>query len=65
MITELRKAIEKAERLPEADQKIIAELILDEIHWNAALNDSQPELNSLAQEALEEYKKGKTKPLDL
>jgi hypothetical protein len=32
MITELKKAIEKVERLPEADQKIIAELIFDEIN---------------------------------
>jgi hypothetical protein len=65
MISELKKAIEKAETLSESDQKRIAELILDEINWDYTLQQSQPELSKLAGEALEEYKKGKTKPLKL
>lgn len=65
MISELRKAIEKAEKLTEAEQKRIADLIFDEINWDQTLQQSQRELSSLAGEALEEYKKGKTKPLNL
>ena len=65
MISELKKAIEEAEKLPETDQKRIAALILDEINWDQTLQQSQRELSTLATEALEEYKKGKTKPLNL
>jgi hypothetical protein len=65
MINELKKAIEKVERLSEADQKLIAGLILDEVNWNYTFAQSEPKLINLAEEALQEYKKGKTKPLDL
>ncbi len=65
MISELKKAIEKAERLSEQDQKMVAKIILDEISWEENFAGSQSKLSFLAQEALDEYKKGDTKPLDL
>ncbi|HMI68026.1 MAG TPA: hypothetical protein VK517_18415 [Cyclobacteriaceae bacterium] len=65
MISELKKAIEKAERLSEKDQQMVAKIILDEISWGEKFADSQSKLSFLAQEALDEYKKGDTKPLDL
>jgi hypothetical protein len=65
MISELKKAIEKADRLSEQDQKMIAKIILDEISWEEKFAGSQSKLSFLAKEALDEYKKGDTKPLDL
>lgn len=65
MISELKKAIEKAEKLSEDKQRIIADLIINEIGWDDSFKQSQDKLSILAEEALEEYKKGKTKPLDL
>jgi hypothetical protein len=63
MVDELKKAIEKAERLSKSEQQIMAQLILDEINWDQTLANSQQQLSFLAQEALEEYKAGKAKPL--
>jgi hypothetical protein len=65
MVAELKKAIEKAEKLSDKEQQAIAQLILDEISWDQTLNDSEKQLSSLAQEALNEYKKGKTKPFQI
>ena len=64
MVKELKNAIEKAERLSEADQQALAQLILSEIEWENSFEDSQEKLSSLAKEALQEYKKGKSKPLE-
>ncbi len=63
MIDELKKAVEKVENLSKSEQQIMAQLILDEINWDQTLANSQGQLSILAQEALEEYKSGKTKPL--
>jgi hypothetical protein len=63
MVEELKKALEKAEKLPIEDQKLIAEMIMDEISWDEAVRSSERKLSSLAAEALQEYKRGKTKPL--
>ncbi len=65
MVTELKKAIEKAEKLSDKEQQVIAQLIVDEISWDQTLKDSENQLSSLAQEALNEYKKGKTKPFQI
>lgn len=65
MISELKKAVEKAEKLSEKEQKIIAQLIIDEINWDKSLTESSSTLDNLSSEALEEYKKGRTKPLQL
>lgn len=65
MILELKKAIEKAERLSDQGQKTVAQIILGEISWEENFVGSQSKLSFLAQEALDEYKKGDTRPLDL
>ena len=57
--------MKKAEKLPEEKQKVIAEIILDEIQWDVSFQDSQQKLMVLAEEALVEYKAKKTKPLKL
>jgi hypothetical protein len=64
MIEELRKAMDKAEELSATEQKHIAELILSEIEWDRSLQASPEKLAILANEALAEYKAGKTKPMD-
>lgn len=65
MVNELKIAIECAEKLSVEDQKLIAELIMDEINWDQTIKGSEPKLSTLAAEALHEYKNGKTKPLNL
>jgi hypothetical protein len=65
MIKELKIAIEQASELSTEKQKEIASIILDEIGWNSSFDKSQDQLFVLAQEALSDYKAGKTQPLDL
>ncbi len=65
MIAELKKAIEKAEQLSEKEQQVIAQLIVDEIGWEQTLRNSEKHLSIMAKEALEEYKKGDAKPLQI
>jgi hypothetical protein len=64
MIEELRKAMNKAEELSATEQKYIAELILSEIESDRSLQASPEKITMLANEALTEYKAGKTKPMD-
>ena len=64
MTDELRRAMTKAEGLSSDRQKLIAELILDEINWDDAFQSSSEKLTALAKEALTDYKAGKTKPMD-
>lgn len=65
MVDELKKAVDKVEKLSETKQKEIARLIVNEIGWDQTLANSQDKLSSLAQEALDEYKSGETKPFSL
>jgi len=60
MIDQIKKAIQQIEKLPESKQIEIAELIQDELSWDAAILQTQDALASLAKEALKEYKEGKT-----
>jgi hypothetical protein len=64
MVDELKRAIEKAEKLPKGEQQALANLILSEFEWENSFANSQDKLSSLANEALSEYKKGKSKPLE-
>ncbi len=64
MTDELKKAVQRAEKLSDEQQKLLAELILDEIEWDIAFQSSSEKLSALAKEALGEYKTGKTKPMD-
>ena len=54
--------------LPPEEQDAVASLILEEIEsekrWDELFAGSQGQLVRLAEEAITEYKAGKTKPLD-
>lgn len=68
MTKALKKAFEAASRLPDADQDELAAAIIEELEaderWEAAFARSQNALERLADEALEEYRAGRTEPLD-
>ena len=62
----LEKAFEKASNLPQKKQNVIAAIVLEEIDteskWDKLFINSQDKLALLADEALKEFKAGKTKP---
>ena len=68
MTKALKKAFEAAARLPDADQDELAAAILEELEaderWDAAFARSHDALERLGDEALEEYRAGRTEPLD-
>lgn len=61
----LQKAIAKLSELPEKEQEEIASLILEEIEdekkWQTSFANSEKQLEVLAEEALTEFKQGKTR----
>jgi len=63
----LEKAFAEVAKLPERDQDAIAEWLLEELHsereWERTLADSSDVLSRLADEALEEHREGRTRPL--
>lgn len=61
----LQDVISEISTMPESEQNNIAELLYEELAWQKSFNNSQDQLKKLASEALNEYKQGKTKPLDL
>jgi hypothetical protein len=64
----LKKAFEEASKLSESEQDSLARWLMNEItserKWEKAFAESEDILDELADEALGEYKAGKTKPLD-
>lgn len=60
MINEVKRAVDAIEKLPRDQQIEIAQLIQDELSWDKAFQNNQKELSTLANEALREYKDGKT-----
>ena len=60
----LEKAFEALNKLPENEQDNFAQLIIDDLKWEKSFTNSKDILLSMANEALEEYKTGKTKPFD-
>ena len=64
----LEHALEKARKLPDAEQDAIGAIILeeleDEARWEQAFAKSQDALAKLAAEAMEEDGRGETKELD-
>lgn len=64
----LEKALNKVKGLPPEEQDVVAALILEEIEsekrWDELFAGSQDQLARLAEQAISEYKAGKTKPLD-
>ena len=65
----LEQSFSAVSKLSEEEQDAIATLIMEELaserQWAEAFSKSQDELAKLAEEALEEFRKGKTKPWDL
>jgi len=63
----LEKAFEQAERLPQILQDEVAEQLLEDIEgelkWDNTLAESQDKLAKLADQALEEYRAGRTKKM--
>jgi hypothetical protein len=64
----LNQAFQEAAKLPDMQQNIIAQWLLDELltgkKWEALFAESEDFLASLADEALSEHRSGKTKPLN-
>ena len=64
----LEQVFTEVEKLPEVEQNALAKWLLTEISsekkWDKAFADSEESLDKLAHEALQEYKQGKTKPLN-
>ncbi|MCI5217690.1 MAG: hypothetical protein D3914_00495 [Candidatus Electrothrix sp. LOE2] len=65
----LEHAFQEASKLPDTQQNMIARLLLDELlaekKWDSLFAESEDFLASLADEALKEYRAGRTEPLDL
>lgn len=65
----LEKAFKEASKLPVVDQNALAKWVLEELEsekkWELMFAESEDVLDKLADEALTEHKKGKTKPLDI
>jgi hypothetical protein len=64
----LEEALRRVESLSPKEQDAIASQIIetldDEEAWVRSFGDGQSILRSLAQEALEEHRRGETRPLD-
>ena len=65
----LEKAFSEASRLPDLQQNILARWIIDELlaekKWDILFAETEDELSALADEALNEYKQGKTQLMNL
>ena len=68
MTQALTSALAAATKLPPAEQDALAAILLEEIasenRWAQSFAKSELALESLASEALAEFRSGKTKPLD-
>ena len=64
----LEEAFKKASKLPEVEQNALAKWLLEELEdekkWEKEFSESEDVLDQLADEAVEEHRKGKTKPMD-
>ncbi len=69
MTTILSKAFKKASDLPDEIQEQLALMLIEyidfEIKWDKAFQDSQSQLAKMADKALEDFKTGQTKEMDL
>ena len=65
----LEKAFEEASELSEKEQNIVTKWLLEELaaerRWEKTFAESEDLLSQLADEALEEHRQGKTKPLNI
>jgi hypothetical protein len=69
MATLLKKLIEETAKLPEPEQEAFAAFMLAELEserrWDELFARSQDLLARLAEDARQEYRAGRTEPLDL
>ena len=64
----LQEAWDRVSKLPDEEQDRIARELLEELgdtEWDRILAETQDELRKLGEEAREEYRTGRTEPLDL
>ena len=63
----LSDAIEKASQLPENLQDELARILLDELawegRWNQTLDESTDKLDRMAEDALKDYRAGRTREM--
>lgn len=68
MTNKLKKAFDAASKLPPAEQDALAAAILQEVAveglWDAAFAKQPAVLERLADEALQEHRAGRTRPLE-
>ena len=66
MTRALEEVFKEASQLTEPEQNSLAAAIKAELEskWEKSLGDSQDVLGKLADEALEEFRSGRTEPLD-
>ncbi len=64
MVTELKDVLKKVETLHEDEQKQIAHLLQQELLWDNTFKNTQTQLGLLADEALKEFRNGKTTQTD-
>jgi hypothetical protein len=64
----LQKAFEEVSKLPETEQEVLGQWLLDEIkseqRWGELFARSSDALSKLAREALAEHRAGRTQDLD-
>lgn len=64
----LEKVFAQVEKLPEVEQNALAKWLLNELSseksWDKAFAESENALEKLADEAVRDHKKKKTRPLD-
>ena len=65
MTTALKNIFSRINSLPVKEQNAIANLLKEELAWQKSYDKSQKKLANLAAEAVGEYSKGKTSPLNL
>ena len=67
MTTLLTEAFDKASKLPDTLQDELAKEFMEEIEWelrwDKTLSESQDVLDQMADKAIEDYEKGKTKEM--
>ncbi len=68
MTNKLKKAFDAAAKLPPAEQDALAAAILEEVKvdglWEASFANKPGALERLSDEALEEHRSSRTRPLD-
>jgi len=68
MVERMKQALAALAQLSEAQQERMAQWILetleDEARWDAAFQQSQPQLEALALKALRDAQEGRTHPLN-